>query len=345
MTISITLPANASRSVFNAMAKALTEIGANNEDTYRREVLGQNSEGDPIGGDCPSEGGPLMEMAEACGAVDISAAGAPPEGAEVDPVVGQVKTITTPHGSVAIPVDPDSMFAESDAATPPPPAAGGPADPAIGEDTTLAPANTLYAGVDASGLPWNAQINSRAEKPKLAKTGCWKMKKNVAPDLVLKVQAELKAVMEVPVGGVVSAETTPDTAIPAPPAVEASVGDVPTPGQAAQPATTPANVAGAVATAAQPAATPATAVSVEASPVVGNAAAPGPGVSVPAAPAIAAGAVTNFPDLITAITAAGKTPEEQNAACVGVSEGKLTSIAMLAPRPDLIPAVAAALGL
>lgn len=71
---------------------------------------------------------------------------------------------------------------------------------------------------------------------------------------------------------------------------------------------------------------------------------PTPVVAAPAPTAPAAGSITTFAQLMAAITAA-KIDQATVAAILPTIDPALTSLAVVAPRPELIPRVAAALGL
>lgn len=82
----------------------------------------------------------------------------------------------------------------------------------LGNDL-LPPPTMPPAGVelDADGLPWDARIHS-SSKGKLAKTGTWKLARNLDPALAASVTAELKAAMALPAARAVPGPTHPDIA-------------------------------------------------------------------------------------------------------------------------------------
>lgn len=170
--------------------------------------------------------------------------------------------------------------------------------------------SALPAGVevDSDGLPWDERIHA-GTKTTLAKTKQWKKKRGVPAELVTTVEAELRAAMAVPASGNVATtavEPSEPSAPPAPPVA---------------PSTT-------VADAAQPVSPPAPA-------------APAQPATPPPAPA-ATGDISTLPELMAASTGAGKTPADMLAAA---QKCGLASVALLGARPDLIPTVAAELGL
>lgn len=64
--------------------------------------------------------------------------------------------------------------------------------------------------LDSAGLPWDARIHSASQS--INKDGTWRIKKNVEPETLTRVMAELKAVMALP------APQLPLTGVPLPPA-------------------------------------------------------------------------------------------------------------------------------
>jgi hypothetical protein len=205
-----------------------------------------------------------------------------------------------------------SLFAENpvDPKPPEPPVTG-----ADSSTTVAAPASSAPSGVDVDkdGLPWDARIHA-GSKAKLAKTEQWKKKRGVDAALVAEVEAELRAAMAVPA----PAEPVPNAPAAEPaPTVDSEAATAPT---ATPPPPAPA------AAAPSPAPTPAT---------------PPPPAAAPTTAQPASG-ITTLPALMAASTAAGKTPEEMLAAA---NKAGLASVALLGARPDLVPTVAAELGL
>lgn len=178
------------------------------------------------------------------------------------------------------------------------------------DDEPVAPATTATGvELDANGLPWDGRIHSSNRG--LMADGTWKYKRGVDRDkLVPEVEAELRALMGVP---------TPD---PAMATIEAE-GEADDGG--ARPHVAPPHSAGGI-------------VNNQTDHPVAVTAAPPP----PAAPAGTGSAITTFPDLLKAIGAAKIPVETQTTACQTVG---LRALSMLPARPDLIPAVAAELGL
>ena len=83
--------------------------------------------------------------------------------------------------------------------------------------TPDAPAPVAPVGVelDKAGLPWDARIHGVARK-KTTKDDLWKKIRGVDPELVVTVEAELRAAMAAPVPAIT--ETPAPTKAPAPPA-------------------------------------------------------------------------------------------------------------------------------
>jgi hypothetical protein len=69
--------------------------------------------------------------------------------------------------------------------------------------------------LDADDLPWDERIHA-GSKAKLAKTQQWRKKRGVSSDLILQVETELKAVMNVPAPEPVIPAPAPEPVIPAP---------------------------------------------------------------------------------------------------------------------------------
>lgn len=170
--------------------------------------------------------------------------------------------------------------------------------------------NTNSVQLDKNGLPWDGRIHA-STKTKVA-DGSWKMRRGVEDAEVARVEAELRQVMgTAPVPNAAASPVAPVPAAPiaAPPSPPAapSAPNVPSP-------TVPGNA-----------------------PVVSAAT-----IAASAPPSSA----LTFPQLVPKITAAvqqGRLTQQQVlAAC---NANGLPSLPMLAARPDLVGAVAAALGL
>jgi hypothetical protein len=82
----------------------------------------------------------------------------------------------------------------------PPVPAAPPAPPA-----PAAPTNR--ADVDSAGLPWDARIHSESRN-KVA-DGTWRKRRNTAPEVVARVEAELRALMAIPVASAVPLPPSP----------------------------------------------------------------------------------------------------------------------------------------
>jgi hypothetical protein len=167
--------------------------------------------------------------------------------------------------------------------------------------------------LDKNGLPWDERIHAGTKSKKA--DGSWKAKRGVDKDFVAQVEAELRAAMAVP---------TPNEQ-PAP--------------VVASPTTTPA-IAPIVDAVPNVAATAAATVTPQAGSPTPNVTTPTVAVT-PALHATAPG-ITTLPALMAAATGAGKTQADMQAAAVAAG---LASVALLGARPDLIPTVAASLGL
>jgi len=173
----------------------------------------------------------------------------------------------------------------------------------------VAPVIPQAAGIDVDthGLPWDGRIHS-SSKAKIA-DGSWRQKRNLDPDLLSRVTAELKRTMQLP--GAVA-----PTVVPPPPFVQPAVVLAPA----------PTNI------------TP----SVPVPPIP-----PSAGAATTASPNNAATTASpnSFLTLMKGITAgyANKTITQEmiNAA---VTRAGVPSLPMLAQRHDLIPGVATELG-
>jgi len=163
--------------------------------------------------------------------------------------------------------------------------------------------------LDKDGLPWDSRIHSDAAE-KLSKAGVWKTRKNLPDGYKAQIEAEIRAVMNAgkptATGAPEQATTTTETpasTAPAPTTTTVAVAAPPAPSAAPAPAPSPAPVA--------PVAAPA-----------GN-------------------AFAEFTRWLVGHTKAGKL--SQTDAVLEIQKQGLTQIPDLAKRPDLIPAVMAAL--
>jgi hypothetical protein len=176
-----------------------------------------------------------------------------------------------------------------------------------------APAATSTSAVelDSEGLPWDGRIHA-STKAKVA-NGTWRTKRGVDDSEFARIKAELQAVMGLPLPAVTPAPV-PVPAPVAPPAPPAVVQAVPAPVVTAQPAPP---------VAAQPAPAPA-----------------------PVAPPAPPQSLT-FALLIQRITAMSALDAAGTQAKVlaAVQKAGLPSLPLLAARPDLLPQVAAELGI
>ena len=180
------------------------------------------------------------------------------------------------------------------------------AEPVAEIPTLFTPAPTGTVELDAADMPWDGRIHSDT-KSKIG-DGTWRTRRGADPAVVAAVTAELKAAMGAP--------AAPSVPIP-PPFVASVVPSVP-----------PVPTARVVESAgAAPTVSPSDAL-----------------MAAPPEPA-AAIAITTFPQLMMAITKGiGKGTFTQPDVVKAIEGVGLASIPMLASRPDLIPAVAAALG-
>lgn len=159
--------------------------------------------------------------------------------------------------------------------------------------------------LDAAGMPWDGRIHSDT-KSKIG-GGYWRTRRGADAAVVTAVTAELKAAMGAPSAPV------PLASVPVPPPFVASV----VPSVPPVPTTQVIESAGAA-------------------PTASPSSEPVPPVAI---------AVTTFPQLMMAITKGiGKGTFTQPDVVKAIEGVGLASIPMLASRPDLIPAVAAALG-
>lgn len=114
----------------------------------------------------------------------------------------------------------------------PPVPAAPPAPPA-----PAAPTNR--ADVDSAGLPWDARIHSESRN-KVA-DGTWRKRRNTAPEVVAQVEAELRALMAIPVASAAPLPPAPTAQPIAPPAIPGAstaeqIASVPVPPVSASPA-------------------------------------------------------------------------------------------------------------
>ena len=180
--------------------------------------------------------------------------------------------------------------------------------------------------LDADGLPWDARIHS-SSKGKLAKTGTWKLARNLDPALAARVTAELKAAMALPAPAARQVPLPPGTVLGSP----ANQNVIQFPGNHLAEVGMPADQSG---------------VQLPPGTVLGGPAqqpagiVPPPPVPQPAAtPPPAPGAMT-FPAFLVEITkqqAAKKLTFDE--VMVVLKEHGLENLQLLTARPDLIPPV------
>jgi len=206
--------------------------------------------------------------------------------------------------------------------------------PPVAPPAPAAAAN--LAELDKDGLPWNAEIHAGTKEKN--KDGRWRQRRNLAPEVLERVTAQLRALMVMAVPAA--------SAVPLPPVVPTSP---PTP---AAPATAPVltGLALPATTAAAPATVGDAAGNVPPAPLTSAPVTvptptppvpPAPIAAVPTAPAI--GAPVSFPDLMSKITGAvtARTLTEAKVHEVLQQTAGLgpTQIGLLAARADLVQAV------
>ena len=182
------------------------------------------------------------------------------------------------------------------------------------------------ADVDSAGLPWDARIHSESRN-KVA-DGTWRKRRNTAPELVAQVEAELRALMAIPV-----ASAAPLPSSPAATATAAG-GSIPTPTSA--PAVAPP-VAPVSASPASPVTPPVPAPPVPQPPAVAPTPVAPPPVAqdtaaAPAEPITFAGVMRQVTEGLTQ----HKFTEQTVNDCLREAAGGVDiKIGMLAARPDL----------
>lgn len=229
------------------------------------------------------------------------------------PPVAETATITgTPTA--------EQVFNEAPLAAPVPPA---PVPDAI----TMTNTTTATAGnveVDSRGLPWDGRIHS-SSKGKMAKDNTWKLRRNIDPQIVAQVEAELQAVMAIPKPApAVTGADSQDTPIATDTAPNAPLAPAPeTQGLH------PDNNAFSVGT-------------VNTLIEQGNTVAPAAAATPLSGASSKPYSEYNMADLMRGVTSKGIAPDQ--VATVVQAYG-IPSTPVLATRPDLIPAIAEALGL
>ena len=245
------------------------------------------------------------------------------------PIVGEIsQDPAAVFGGAAVPAPLAASIPQTAAvatSAPPAPATSAPIT------TTLGPAS-LGAGaasveLDKNGLPWDERIHA-GTKTKL-KSGEWKAKKQVAPELVASVEAELRARMA---AGNVASPVAPT--VPTPPLASPVGANSPT--TTASPAVAPVTDPAAVFGGAAPGVPPAPAIPT----------APPVASSVPAAP-VASSAVADpttfeqlMPRITAAVTAGIMPPTAVGAACAAHG---VASVVTLQQSPQFVPLVWATL--
>lgn len=209
--------------------------------------------------------------------------------------------------------------------------------PAATTSTSTTTGSVSTVDLDSEGLPWDGRIHS-SSRQKLVKGGGWKKIRGVDPELVEKVEAELRQALAA--GKPASSAGAPSNPIASPAANPAPVTI------ATAPATPPAGVIAPSATApeSQIAPPPPPVAPVEAPAIPFTPTATGTAQTAPTAvaPATTTGSPSNFPEFMRALTSKGYSAESVSAV---VQSFGLPNLPTLATRPDLIPDIAAALGL
>lgn len=202
-------------------------------------------------------------------------------------------------------------------------------------DTPVAPG----IQVDSAGMPWDHRIHA-SSRAKVT-DGTWRQRRNLDLNVLASVEAEMKAVMGLPpVPSTAQAVATPTTGTGgyeatgsvASPAVltpeQAFVASVPTPPAAVAVPVPPPFADSVVIPAVPPSISPATVSA---------------GAAVTASPSSAA---PTFPQLVGRITKMLAAKELDQAAIAGACAAlNIPHMPALAARPDLVPAMAAALGI
>jgi hypothetical protein len=173
-------------------------------------------------------------------------------------------------------------------------------------------------GLDSDGMPWDGRIHATT-RTRVA-DGTWRQKRGVSVELLASVTAECRAARAVP---------------PAPPADEDPEAFVVAPGVYPSFCVSPVNVA----TVGPVGIPPPFARSAEPPADPENTTPPSDGAAASVPPSDAPG--MTFPALMSAITKAGIS---QAAVVEAVKVSGLPSVLSLASRPDMVPVIAAALG-
>jgi hypothetical protein len=229
------------------------------------------------------------------------------------------------HGKPpAPPVEPMALPAEAMEPPAPPPV-----DPLNPDGLVFYP-KAIAAERDADGLPWDGRIHSSSKA--LLVDGKWRQRRNTDPAVVAAVTAELRAALGAPAAPV--STVTLESLTPQPSPMELSAVRL------SPPVSTVPAYSGV---------TPALDAAIAPTEAFLRRDIPVPPVELPPLPALAvvppppppADATMTFPEFMRAITSARIPPGTVLDACKAVG---MPSIPALNQRPDLIPTVAAALG-
>lgn len=187
---------------------------------------------------------------------------------------------------------------------------------ATGSVATSTPAVTSGVEVDKNGLPWNGQIHTETKSKN--QDGTWRYRRNTDKALIAQVEAQMRAVMQLPAGApAVPNVPTPSPQAPAPNASQPVAG---------APAMTPIPTAPGSAVPAVPGA------SLPSTPATGAA------VPTATASAVPENAFIAFIGRITPLLGDGRLSQpEVEAACAAV--GVVGGLPLLSTRPDLVPNV------
>ena len=253
-------------------------------------------------------------------------------------------TVSTPATPTPAPI---ATVSAATLAAPVPPAA----PPVV---STLEEGDVPSVHLDSEGLPWDERIHQAAKGRMQKGAGAWKIKRGCDEALVEQVKNELRISMQAqPAAPAPTAASAPATqgmqVISQSGVTELTVPFVenaPTAQNMAGAATVPP--APAVANGgnvAPPVTVPAPAQSVAPAPAATAGAIPPPpsATTTPSVPAAPANGHT-FATLLAACTAAGIGQDQIANAASQASGGTVNSVPLLGPRADLVPAVAAMLG-
>ena len=253
---------------------------------------------------------------------------------------------TAPEDTTDSSLDLASVFGAS-APTPPPPAApvapptappAPPVEPMAAAPVAPTMPTPIPPKLDVDKMPWDGRIHASTQS--FNKDGTWRLKRGISDELLATVTAELKATMALPGPATVADPRQqtivwphhPDYVPPAPP---------PAPPAPPAPPPLPTSSAASSAATVPPPPPPST--------IAPTTAVPAPPPTIAAQPAAApapSGSAIGFTQLVQTVVqrkTAGTLNQEQIDMALGLVGIK--SLPLLTSRPDLIPTVAAALGI